>query len=198
MQNVDRYVELVTNGDLVSALNPIPTSGGGGGGGGPVTIANGADVTQGAVADAAVSTDANGTISAKLRGVIVNLVALLARLPAALTGSGNFKVSLAESTVSQIVRASSLSWTDGSATITTGATAQTVFAANATRARLFVQNQSTDLLWINFGVTAVQSQPSVRLEPFDVWVDLAPSCTSQLVSIIGPTTGQAFCAKEAS
>lgn len=41
-----------------------------GGGGGPATIADGADVTQGAIADAAVVSDAPGTISAKLRGLV--------------------------------------------------------------------------------------------------------------------------------
>ena len=41
-----------------------------GGGGGPATIADGADVTQGAIADAAVSSDAPGTVSAKLRGLV--------------------------------------------------------------------------------------------------------------------------------
>lgn len=43
--------------------------GGGGGGGGPVTVADGVDVTQGALADAAVLGDSSGTISAKLRGI---------------------------------------------------------------------------------------------------------------------------------
>lgn len=47
---------------------------GGGGGGGAATIADGADVTQGAISDAAVTTNATGTISGKLRG----LVALIA------------------------------------------------------------------------------------------------------------------------
>lgn len=42
----------------------------GGGGGGPVTIADGADVAEGALADAAVSTDASGSVSAKLRGLV--------------------------------------------------------------------------------------------------------------------------------
>ena len=42
----------------------------GGGGGGAVTIADGADVAQGALADAAVVTDAAGTISGKLRGLV--------------------------------------------------------------------------------------------------------------------------------
>lgn len=41
----------------------------GGSGGGAVTVANGADVTEGAIADAAVVGDVNGTISAKLRGL---------------------------------------------------------------------------------------------------------------------------------
>lgn len=43
-----------------------------------------ANAVLGTTADAAVSTDANGSISAKLRGIIVNLVALLARLPTTL------------------------------------------------------------------------------------------------------------------
>lgn len=44
-------------------------SGGGGGGGGAVTIADGANVTQGANADAAVVAGAAGTASAKLRSI---------------------------------------------------------------------------------------------------------------------------------
>ncbi len=42
---------------------------GGGGSGGAVTVGNGADVTQGAIADVAVTGDTNGTLSAKLRGL---------------------------------------------------------------------------------------------------------------------------------
>ena len=42
----------------------------GSGGGGAVTIADGADVAEGALADAAVVTDAAGTISGKLRGLV--------------------------------------------------------------------------------------------------------------------------------
>lgn len=46
----------------------------GGAGGGAATVADGADVAQGAVADVAVVTDAGGTLSAKLRGLIVVLL----------------------------------------------------------------------------------------------------------------------------
>mgnify|MGYP001608706510 CR=1 FL=1 len=42
----------------------------GGGGGGAATIANGADVAEGATTDAAVSTDTTGTVSGKLRGLV--------------------------------------------------------------------------------------------------------------------------------
>ena len=45
-------------------------AGGGGGGGGAVTIADGADVAEGATTDAAVITDTAGTISGKLRGLV--------------------------------------------------------------------------------------------------------------------------------
>jgi hypothetical protein len=52
-------------------------SGGGGGGGGAATIANGADVTQGAVADAAAASGGTGTTSAKLRQVTALLQSIL-------------------------------------------------------------------------------------------------------------------------
>ena len=42
----------------------------GGGGGGAATIADGADVAEGATTDAAVVTDSNGTVSGKLRGLV--------------------------------------------------------------------------------------------------------------------------------
>ncbi len=51
---------------VVNADGSINTSGGGGGGG-AVTVADGADVTQGAVADTASTAGGVGTLSAKLR-----------------------------------------------------------------------------------------------------------------------------------
>jgi hypothetical protein len=50
---------------------------GGTGGGGAVTVADGADVTQGAVADAANTTGTTGTISGKLRGIVQLLAGTL-------------------------------------------------------------------------------------------------------------------------
>ncbi len=48
-------------------------TGGGGGGGGAVTVADGADVAEGATADAVVAAGAAGTVSAKLRRVTSDL-----------------------------------------------------------------------------------------------------------------------------
>lgn len=61
------------------------------------------EIVLGASADAAATAGSTGTISAKLRyitasigTILTNLSSLIAKLPAALTGGGNFKVSLEE------------------------------------------------------------------------------------------------------
>lgn len=55
-------------------------AGGGSGGGGAATIADGADVTEGAIADAAAAAGAVGTVSAKLRRLTTDISALLTAL----------------------------------------------------------------------------------------------------------------------
>lgn len=69
-----------------------------GDGGEAVTMADGADETQGAIADAAVDTDTTGTISGKLRGLVKLTVNLLSRWPASLgqkTKDNSFPVVVA-------------------------------------------------------------------------------------------------------
>lgn len=56
------------------------------------TTADGADVTQGAIADVAVDTDTTGTVSGKLRGLVKLMVNLLSRWPAVLGAGGGLKV----------------------------------------------------------------------------------------------------------
>lgn len=91
------------------------------------------------------------------------------------------------------------SFTDRSGTITLGGTAQTLAAANASRVYLFIQNVSNDGdMWINFGTTAVQNQPSIRLVPTASFeLGITDFVSTELISIIGPTTAAAFTAKEA-
>jgi hypothetical protein len=59
----------------------------------PQSVASGANVTEGAVADAAVDTDTTGTLSGKLRGLVKLAVNYLTRFPAAL-GQGTMAQSL--------------------------------------------------------------------------------------------------------
>lgn len=88
------------------------------------------------------------------------------------------------------------SLTDRSGTITAGGTAQTLAAANAARKYLLIQNNSSADLWLNFTTTAVASQPSIRLRAGETFVMEGAFVSTQLVSVIGATTGQTFSAKE--
>lgn len=87
MKNGDP-VEIIVDGEPVSAANPFPT---GGGGGGAVTIADGADSAKGAKADAAV-TDPSLSASeiALLKGNLTELAAILAKINASVPVTGTF------------------------------------------------------------------------------------------------------------
>ena len=87
--------------------------------------------------------------------------------------------------------------TNRSGTITLGGTAQTLAAVNAARKYLLIQNVGSNVIWFNFTTTAVQAQPSIRLAAGASFEMSAPNFVStELVSIIGGTTGDAFTAKE--
>lgn len=87
---------------------------------------------------------------------------------------------------------------DGSGSITSGGTAEALFAAKKDRKYLLVQNlhASADL-WIDFdGTTAVEDQPSVKMEAGATYILEGPYCPNGAISVIGGTTGQKFTAKE--
>lgn len=70
----------------------LPTGAGGGGsggGGGAVTVADGADVTQGAIADAAATAGSAGTVSAKLRYMTTQLDNINTNVQAAIPSGTN-------------------------------------------------------------------------------------------------------------
>lgn len=90
-----------------------------------------------------------------------------------------------------------VSLTDRSGSITAGGTAQTAMNANSSRKYLLIQNNSSGNLWFNFGIAAVQNQPSILLQPGQSFVMEDRVISTQSVSIIGATTGQTFTAKEA-
>lgn len=88
------------------------------------------------------------------------------------------------------------SFKDRSGTLAAGATAQQLAPESANRRYLLVQNLSTGDLWINFGVDAVQNQPSIKILPDGVFAMEGAFVSGDAVSIIGATLGQAFTAKE--
>lgn len=85
---------------------------------------------------------------------------------------------------------------DGSGSIAVAATAQDVFSANSGRNYLLIQNVSTADLWVNYGVTAVADQPSIKLEAGASIVFECGFIPTGRVSITGATLGQKFVAKE--
>lgn len=98
----------VSNADLSTpvpiavdpATNRMLVNTTGGGGGGAVTIADGANVVEGATTDTAVTSDANGTLSGKLRGLV--------KILADIWDSANHRIKVDGSGVTQPVSAASL------------------------------------------------------------------------------------------
>ena len=81
-----------------------------------------------------------------------------------------------------------------SSTITVGGAAQTAIGAAVAAKGWAVQNQSSDYLYVRQdGTAAAANQNSLRIAPGQLYV--ADFVTSSAVSIIGPTTGQAFWAR---
>lgn len=84
---------------------------------------------------------------------------------------------------------------DGSGTITAGGTAQTLDSAR-TRNYLFIQNLSSANLYINFTSAASAGSGSILLLPNSSFSQEGSFVSSQLISIFGATTGQAFTYKD--
>ena len=84
---------------------------------------------------------------------------------------------------------------NGSAAITTGGTAQQIFAANASRKFFFFQNISDTAMWLNFGVAAVADQPSIQVAAGAIYRE-DMCCASEYISVICATTGKKFVAKQ--
>lgn len=87
-------------------------------------------------------------------------------------------------------------FTDKSGTMSVGGTSQQVAASNSSRKYIFVENISTHNCYINFGVAAVTTQPSLLLLPNSSFVMEGSAITTQSVNINCSTTGDAYTAKE--
>ena len=146
-----------------------------------VSIADGDDVALGATTDVAVTSDVDGTLSAKLRGLVVILADVW-------DSTANL--------LRVVSQPSNGSLTDRSGTIAVGSTSQQLMAANASRKYLLIRNTSSAQLWINFTADAVQAQPSIPLESGESLVMEAGFISIEKVTIIGPSGAETFTAKE--
>lgn len=90
------------------------------------------------------------------------------------------------------------SFTDRSGSIATGGTSQQVAAANTSRNYILIQNVSAGDLWVNFGVAAVEDQPSIKvLSGLSLEYGAAGGFVpTDAVNVRGATTGQKYTAKE--
>lgn len=115
---------------------------------------------------------------------------LLYKIAARLFGLGGVGVSMGPATPVGTP-------TDRSGTIASGGVAQQVAAANAARRWFLFQNNSDTDCWINFGVTAVANQPSIKIVAGQSYENPPQFCPVGLISVIGATTGKTFTCKEA-
>lgn len=133
----------------VSATNPLPITSSGGGGG-AVTIADGADVAEGAVADAASAAGGVGTVSAKLRLMTTQLGTINTTLGSPFQASGSIG-----NTAFIATAPIGITPTDRTVTSATGSS-QTVMNANAARHSMTIVNTGNANCGVNpTGGTAV-------------------------------------------
>lgn len=81
----------------------------------------------------------------------------------------------------------------GSGTITTGGTSQQVFASNTSRKYLFIQNTSSTNEYIGFNVAA-STTTGILLLPNSSFSMENGYISTQIINILGATTGQTFVA----
>lgn len=130
-----------------------------------LTVADGANVVEGATADAAATAGGTGTLSAKLRRLTAQIAA---QLPAAL-GQG----TMAQSLTVVVASDQSAVKTRGGATaaaltnVASSASSVAILALNAARIGATIYNDSTAILYLKFGATASATSYTVQLGPSD-------------------------------
>ena len=152
---------------------------GGGGGGGAVTIADGADVTQGAIADAKVVGDNTGTFSAKFRG----LNYLLALVTDTVNARLNVYLQNTSVAVSQVAASSSV------ITSVAGAASSTqLLAANSARLSATFYNDSSANAYLALAASASTSAFTKILMPGEYYT-LPMRWTGDVYAIWASATG---------
>lgn len=154
-------------------------AGGGSGGGGAVTIADGADVTEGAIADSKVTGDNSGTVSAKLRGLNYFLGLVTD------TVNNWFKVSIQNTSI-PVAPAPATSETLSN--VAASASNVTLLAAASRKGAIFF-NDSTASAYIKLGTTASTSSFTYKVFAYQTVELPTPVYQGQIDAIWESATG---------
>lgn len=195
-------VTSIGNGSIMAGGAP-PSSAGGSS---AVTVADGADATQGTTTDAACATD-NGTctVEALLKRENQRLTSLLTAVGAPYQANGALPLPTGAATSAlQGVPATGI-FTNRSGTIAAGGTSQTLAAINASRKRIVIQNPCTaagqgvtaESLYVNFtSAAAVDGGTSIELGACGSYDSGTGPVSTEAITINAATTAHKFIAKE--
>jgi hypothetical protein len=162
----------------LSWIRAVPSSGGGGGG--AVTIADGANVVEGSLADAAITTNTSGSLSGKLRGIVTIL--------ASIWDSVNNRIRVDGSGVTQPVSAVSLPLPTGAATETTLAG---ILTSTNFQARINTLGQKTSANSTPVVLASDQSVLAINDNGGSITVD-GTVAVSGSVAVTGPITDSQY------
>jgi hypothetical protein len=135
------------------------------------------DTKTGSLTEAAPASDtASSGLNGRLQRLAQRLTSMIAQLPAALTGGGNFKISLTEAPAIAV-----------SATVTSVADSnanQTLLSSNTSRKSYELYNDSTQIAYVKKGTTATTSDYSFQMLPGDYYCDSGLACYTGRVDCI--------------
>lgn len=123
------------------------------------------DSKTGSLTEAAPASDtASSGVNGRLQRIAQRLTSLIALIPAALTGSGNFKISLTE--------APAIATSSTVTSVNDSNVNQTLLSSNGSRKAFKLFNDSTQIAFVKEGTTATTSDYSYKLQPGQFYGDI--------------------------
>jgi hypothetical protein len=121
------------------------------------------DTKVGSLTETAPATDtASSGLNGRLQRIAQRITSLIALIPAALTGSGNFKAAIVESTATVTTKETRAA-TPAQSSVGGSATTVTLLASNANRLGATCYNDSSAILYLKLGATASATSFTVAM-----------------------------------
>ena len=148
------------------------------------------DTKVGALTETAPGTDtASSGVNGRLQRIAQRLTSLIALIPSALTGSGNFKAALVEATATLTTK-ETRSATPAQSSVAGSATNVTLLASNANRLGATIYNDSTAVLYLKLGATASTTSFTQKMQP-DGYYEVPFGYTGIIDGLWASATGNA-------